>query len=69
MQNIFPASTDLPAPVIRGTPRAWYVYLQTGRVLLLVCTGCRTLLGLESVMLCCFQVLLLVIFSYDLIVV
>lgn len=23
MQNAFPASTDLPAPVIGGTPRAW----------------------------------------------
>lgn len=25
MQNILLASTDLPVPVIRGTPRAWYV--------------------------------------------
>lgn len=69
MQNTFPAPTYLPAPVIRGPTRACYVSLKTGRVLSLVCTVRRTPLGLESVMLCCFPLLLVVIFSYDLLVV
>lgn len=67
MQNTFTASTDLP--VIKGTPHAWYVQLTMGMVLLLVCTVCRTLLGLESVMLYGFQLLLVVFFSHYLIVV
>lgn len=38
MQNLFLASTDVPAPVIRGMPRAWDVSLKMCKVLFLVCT-------------------------------